>query len=85
MHAFALCGFLCKNLREDGVNKKTVRFFDTLGTVSALIAFVLGLCSLFIDQYDLVLEPDGFAADVVQVCDDFQYTVKPVTSRARGE
>ena len=40
--------------REDGVNKKLIRFLDTLGSVSALTALILGLCSLFIDQYDVV-------------------------------
>jgi hypothetical protein len=26
-----LCQFISKNVREEGVNRKTVRFFDTLG------------------------------------------------------
>jgi len=27
----SFCDFFAKNVREDGVNRKTVRFFDTLG------------------------------------------------------
>jgi hypothetical protein len=71
--------FFVKNFRESGVNKKTVRFFDTLGSVSALTALILGLCSLFIDQYDITFEPEGIIEDAVIAGKDFYNAVKPVT------
>ena len=68
-----------KNIREDGVNKKTIRFFDTLGSILALVALVLGICSLFIDQYDLVFTPEGFLKDAADTLKDFSKKVKPIT------
>lgn len=62
-----------------GVNKKAVRFFDTLGSVCALVGLVLGLCSLFVDQYDLSFSPEGTVKQVVDACHDFKASIEPVT------
>ena len=60
------------------MSKKLLRFLDTLGSLSALVGLVLGLTSLFLDQYDLVLEPDGFAKEVSDAIDNFQVTSNTV-------
>ena len=49
---------------ETGVNKLLIRFLDTLGTICALTGLILGISSLFIDQYDFTFEPQGVLNDV---------------------
>ncbi len=75
----SLWHFITKNIKESGVNKKTVRFFDTVGSVAALTALILGLCSLFIDQYDLYIEPEGVIEEAIQAGKVFYSAVKPIT------
>ncbi len=75
----AVWRFFVENIRENGVNKKTVRFLDTAGTLFALTGLVVGLCSLFLDQYDLDFEPDGFLKDAADVLVEFQRQLKGVT------
>jgi len=65
--------FLTSNLiKEDGVNKKLVRIFDTLGSLFALVGLVIGLTSVFLDQYDLDFEPEGELKLFADVMHDFQ-------------
>ena len=65
-------------MRESGVNKKCVRFLDTMGSVSALIALVIGITSLFVDKYDLSFPPDGVLKEVVDAGNEFQKYWDPV-------
>ena len=74
----SFCEFITRNMRESGVNKKCVRFFDTLGSIAALIALVIGLTSLFVDKYDLNFLPEGFLKDLVDVGKEFQKALDPV-------
>ena len=60
------------------MNKKCVRFFDTVGSIAALIALVIGLTSLFVDKYDLNFLPEGFLEDLVDVGKEFQKALDPV-------
>ena len=60
------------------MNKKCVRFLDTMGSVSALIALVIGITSLFVDKYDLSFLPDGVLKDVVDAGNEFQKYWDPV-------
>ncbi|TRY80092.1 hypothetical protein TCAL_17091 [Tigriopus californicus] len=68
------------NCYEEGVNKKLIRVFDTSGSLSALVALVLGITSLFIDQYDLNFEPEGAAKELARVANEFRDTTRTVTS-----
>ncbi len=40
----SLGSFIYKNIKEDGVNKKTVRFFDTLGNQTCISALFEQIC-----------------------------------------
>ena len=54
---------ICNRLEGDssggGVSKGLIRFLDTFGTLCALTGLILGITSLFIDQYDFSFEPQG--------------------------
>lgn len=60
------------------MNKKCVRFLDTTGSISALIALVIGITSLFADKYDLSFLPEGFLKDLVDAGAAFEKAVDPV-------
>lgn len=72
--------FVRQNWHEEGINKKVIRTFDTLGSVGALVALVLGITSLFVDQYDLHFEPEGAAKELARVAKEFRDTTRTVTS-----
>ena len=57
---------------SEGAYKKFVRFFDTLGSFLTLIGLVLGLFSVFVDQYDLDFRPIGDLKDVVDHLKQFK-------------
>ena len=59
--------FLRKNVREPGVNKKVIRCLDTIATILGLVGLVLGLNSIFVDQYDMDFEPRGNLTQVVSL------------------
>ena len=59
---------ICRRLEGDssggGVSKGLIRFLDTCGTLCALTGLILGISSLFIDQYDFTFEPQGTVKEV---------------------
>ena len=65
--------FMCKNICKKheggssggGVNKGLIRFLDTLGTLCALTGLILGISSLFIEQYEFSFEPQGKIKEVI--------------------
>ena len=59
--------FLRKNVGEPGVNKKLIRCLDTIATILGLVGLVLGLNSIFVDQYDMDFEPQGNLTKVVSL------------------
>ena len=64
------------------MNKKCVRFLDTLGSMAALIALVIGITSLFADKYDLSFLPEGFLKELVDAGAAFEKAVDPVARLA---
>ncbi|CAB4069316.1 unnamed protein product [Lepeophtheirus salmonis] len=70
--------FLLLNMKEEGINKKIIRFFDTAGSLFALSGLIFGITSLFVDQYDLVFDPEGIVKDIVNGCKMFQVSFRPV-------
>ena len=73
-----LWGFIARNVKEDGVSKRVVRFLDTLGTLTALWALVIAVASIFMDHYEVAFVPQGFAEDVARVLKGFQDAVEPL-------
>ena len=59
---------ICNRLEGDssggGVSKGLIRFLDTFGTLCALTGLILGISSVFIDQYDFSFEPQGVIKEV---------------------
>ena len=44
---------------------------------------ILGASSLFIDQYDIEIEPQGFMKEITDGCQTFQETLAPVQKELR--
>ena len=70
-----------------GSYKKCIRLFDTLGSLCGLLGLVIGMTSLFCDQYDLEFEPTGelksvmdhfdtFLGDMRNIADDIMQIIK---------
>ena len=59
-------------------SRKVIRLMDTTATIFMLVSMIIGFASLFIDQYDIDFDPDGFVKDVVDACKEFGDQINPV-------
>ena len=69
-----IISFLLRNFtnHQEFRSRKLIRTLDTAGSIFLLVGMVLGISSIFIDQYDVVFTPDGALLDIVDAVKDFQ-------------
>lgn len=65
-------------MKNEGKGRKRIRVLDTLASFLTLIGLVIGMTSIFIDQYDIEIEPDGIAKEVVDTVDNFRQAIGPL-------
>jgi hypothetical protein len=78
IHNFVFKFFRFNFYTAEGSYKKWVRLFDTLGGFFGLIGLILGLFSLFCDQYDLEFELQGELKEVMDSFKNFYKHIKDV-------
>ena len=62
-------------------SRKVIRLMDTMASIFMLVSMIIGFASLFIDQYDIDFDPDGFVKDVVDACTEFETHINPVMTQ----
>ena len=68
--------------RQHG-SRKLIRILNTLASMSILIGMVMGVASIFMDQYDIEFDPDGTVKEVLDTVNDFQNKVDPITEEIK--
>ena len=64
--------------------RKILRVLDTLASIFLLTGLVVGIASIFIEQYDVVFIPDGFAKDILYNLEKVQDEYKFIMSRLKN-
>ena len=67
--------------KERAGGRKTIRILDTMASILTLIGMIIGLASLFVDQYDIEFDPDGFVKDIIETTKEFEDKFKPLTTQ----
>ncbi len=78
MKSFLYCN--CPNICKTNVRKKILRFLDTSASILMLAGMILGFSSLFIDNFDILMDPEGFAKDIADATKNFKEMVSPVST-----
>ena len=64
--------------------RKLFRLFDTIGSFLGLFGLIIGLCSVFVDQYDLDFEPQGQLKMMSEAFKDFQSGIRLVAEEVKN-
>ena len=73
-----IMGFWRLNFNRRTGGRKTIRILDTLASMLTLIGLIIGMTSIFIDQYDIEIDPEGLAKEVVDKVETFRKAVHPL-------
>lgn len=80
-HISAFCRLNFNRDRSGG--RKTIRILDTMASILTLIGLVIGMSSIFIDQFSIEIDPDGVAKEVVESIEDFRTKIDPFQTEVK--